>query len=491
MNRTLLSLLCIVVVSPFARADNAAVADDPKAIAEKCAAYMDARMKISKFSGSLIVARNGEPLFEGGYGLANVEHNVPNTPKTKFRLASVSKQFVATGIMILEHEGKLKVEDTLQKHLSDCPKAWADVTIHQLLSHTSGVPENLRPALFQGKWPVPVSTSHVYDVVKDKPLDFKPGEKWSYSNTGYDLLGLIIEKITGKSYGDFLKERIFDPLHMYDTGVDSRPLVLKNRAYNYGLQRGEYIIAQYIDMSEVYAAGSLYSTVEDLLKWDNALFTEKLLPKKSWERMWTPVKNDYGYGWAISSRFGKKVITHNGGLPGCTTTVERYPESKLFIAVLCNLEGSPMRRVCTDMSAIALGEPYDLPVEHKEIKADPKTFDAYLGEFELKPKLILTISKTGDSLCGQATSQVKFQLYPEAEARFFARIDEIVITFVKDDKGQVNEMIYRQNGRDIKAKRVVKAPEKKEEKKEEKKQDKKEDKKEQKKEEKKQEKDKA
>src|SRR6516225_4345785 len=209
MSRFVLISISVVALCSIARADNAVAAkEDPKAIAEKCAAYMDARMKISKFSGSVLVARNGEVLFEHGYGLANVEHNAPNTPKTKFRLASVSKQFVATGIMILEHEGKLKVEDALQKHLPDCPKAWADVTLVQLLSHTSGVPENLRPALFQGKWPMPVGANHVYDVVKEKPLDFKPGEKWSYSNTGYDLLGLIIEKITGKQYGDFLKERI-------------------------------------------------------------------------------------------------------------------------------------------------------------------------------------------------------------------------------------------------------------------------------------------
>jgi D-alanyl-D-alanine carboxypeptidase len=471
MKRFLVSLLCIVLFSSIARADNAVAAkDDSKAIAEKCASYMDARMKISKFSGSIIVARNGEVLFERGYGLANVEHTVPNLPKTKFRLASVSKQFVATGIMILEHEGKLKVDDKLEKHLPDCPKAWAEVTLAQLMSHTSGVPENLRPALFQGKWPLPVGSSHVYDVVKDKPLDFKSGEKWSYSNTGYDLLGLIIEKINGKPYGDFLKERIFDPLGMHDTGVDSRPLVLKDRAYNYGLQKGEYVIAQYIDMSAVYAAGSIYSTVEDLLKWDNALYTEKILPQESFKRMWTPVKSNYGFGWTITQRWGKKVITHNGGLPGCTTTIEHHPETKLFMAVLCNLEGSPMQRVCTDLSAIALGEPYDVPVEHQEIKADSKTFDAYLGEYELRPKFILTISKSGDSLYAQATGQARFQLYPEAEGRFFAKVDEIVITFVKDDKDQVTEMNYHQNGRDTKAKRVLKqAAEKKEEKKENKK----------------------
>jgi CubicO group peptidase (beta-lactamase class C family) len=458
------------------RADNVVAVPDSKTVAEKCAAYMDAQMKISKFSGSVLVARDGQALFTHGYGFANFEHEVPNLPKTKFRLASVSKQFIATGIMILENDGKLKVEDTLQKHLPDCPKAWAEVTIHQLLSHTSGVPENLQLALFQGKWPQYVNPDYVLDIVKDKPLDFKPGEKWKYSNTGYVLLGKIIEKISGKPYGEFLKEKIFVPLEMTNTGVDERKLVLKDRAYNYGLQKGEPVLATYIDLSQVHAAGSLYSTVEDLLKWDNGLASGKILPQKSLDRMFTAVKNGYGYGWLVGSRDGgKKFMAHNGGLPGCTTTVERYPEAKLYVTVLCNLEGSPMGRVSSSLVAIAMGEPYDLPVEHKEIKVEPKTLDALVGDYELRPGFVLTISKSGDSLYGQATGQGKWPLFPEGELKFFARVDEIVINFVKNDKGVVTEMLYHQNGKDTKAKRLEKKEVKKEEKTEEKKDEKKEE----------------
>src|SRR5262245_37789606 len=187
MKKLLLCLLAIPLIALPVRADNATA----QTAAEKAASYMDARLKVSKFSGTVLIAKNGQPLFARGYGLANVEHDVPNTVKTKFRLASVSKQFVATGIMILEHDGKLKIEDPLKKHLPDCPKAWTDVTLHQLMSHTSGVPENLRIALFKGMWPQPVDLDHILDVVKEKPLDFKSGEKWSYSNTGYVLLGLV------------------------------------------------------------------------------------------------------------------------------------------------------------------------------------------------------------------------------------------------------------------------------------------------------------
>jgi len=448
-----------------------------KPLAAKADEYMQARLKVSKFSGSLLVAQGGQTLFEHGYGLASIEYDVPNTPKTKFRLASVSKQFTATGIMLLEAEGKLKVDAPLKTYLPDCPKAWCDVTIHQLLSHTSGVPENLRPALFKGLWPQVVDLDHLLDIVKDRPLDFKPGEKWSYSNTGYVLLGMVIEKTSGKPYGDFLKERIFEPLDMKDTGVDNRRLVLKNRAMGYGIYRSQTVPAQYIEMSQVYSAGSLYSTVEDLLKWDTALYSEKILPQKALERMWTPVKDDYGYGWAIVKPAGRKLITHNGGLPGFTTTVMRYPERKVYVTVLCNMEGSAMAQIARDLAAMALGDPYDIPVKREEAMVDPKTFDAYVGEFEIKGKGILTISKSDGRLYAQRKGQGRIQVIPESETKFFARETEATFAFVKDDKGQANELIIHQNGRDDSGKRVVKPPEKKDDKKADKKDEKKDEKK--------------
>ncbi len=468
MNKLVFTLILVFPLT--ARADNATALT----VADKAAGYMDARLKVSKFSGTVLVAKDGQVLFAKGYGFANIEHEVPNTVKTKFRLASVSKQFVATGIMILEGEGKLEVDDPLKRHLPDCPKAWADLTIHQLLSHTSGVPENLRVALFKGQWPQPIDLDSILSVVKDRPLDFKPGEKFSYSNTGYVLLGLVIEKLSGQGYGEFLRDRIFKPLGMNDTGVDNRKLVLKNRANNYGISKGEFVQAQYIDLSQVYAAGSLYSTVEDLLKWDSALYTDKILPQESLEKMWTPVEDNYGYGWLSVKRNDRKLITHSGGLPGCNTMVEHYPESKVFVTVLCNLEGSPVGRVGRDLAAIALGDPYDVPFERKEIKLDPKQLDALVGEYELKPKQILTVTKRDDGLYAQLTGQGRFRLLPESETKFFARVEEATVTFTKDDKGVVTELVLHQNGRDQKAKRLPpKPPEKKEEKKEEKKDEKK------------------
>src|SRR5262249_15916503 len=153
----------------------------------------------------------------------------------------------------------------------------------------------------------------------------------------------------------------------------------------YGMAKGEYIHAQYIDLSQVFSAGSMYSTVEDMLKWDSALYTEKLLPQKSFARMWTPVKNDYGYGWLSMKMMSHKLIVHDGGLPGVVTTAMRFPDEKVFVCVLCNLAGSVAAKASRDLAAIVLGEPYDVPVDRKEAKIDSKVFDALVGDYELRP----------------------------------------------------------------------------------------------------------
>jgi CubicO group peptidase (beta-lactamase class C family) len=454
MNRTLFALLSGLVLVLPAPADNLAVVKD-KDIAARCDEYMQARIKYGKFNGSVLLARDGKMLYEKGFGFADAENDVPNTPQTKFRLASVSKQFTATAIMILEHEGKLKVEDPISKYVPDVPEAWGQVTLHQLMSHTGGVPENLRIALFKGLWPQPIDRDHLFDHIKKLPLDFKPGEKWSYSNTGYALLGLVIDKVSGMPYGDFLKQRIFDPLEMNDTGVDNRRLVLKHRAHGYGMSNDKLVQALYIDLAQVYSAGSLYSTVEDLLKWDNGLTAGKILPPESLKRMWTPVKDNYGYGWLIVDK-PRTIMTHDGGLPGFITTVARFPNEKVYVTVLCNLEGSAVPRVARDLVRIAMNEPYDVPVLRHEARVDPKSLDALVGEYQFDGKRKLSVSRKADELYAQLTGQGRFRILPESELKYFARAEELTIAFTRDEKGAVTGLTLHQNGRDTQAKRLPK-----------------------------------
>ena len=197
-------------------------------IPDRLSAYMDAAAKAEKFNGSVLVAKDGEILFAKGYGLANAEHQVPNTPETKFRLGSITKQFTAMAILILQEQSKLKVEDPIGKYLADAPKAWEGVTIHHLLTHTSGVPSYTDDPSYGKKMTQPETVKSMIARFKDKPLEFEPGEKFHYSNSGYFLLGAIIEKVSGKSYEAFLKEAIFDPLGMTDTGYDQHATVLPN-----------------------------------------------------------------------------------------------------------------------------------------------------------------------------------------------------------------------------------------------------------------------
>jgi CubicO group peptidase (beta-lactamase class C family) len=426
-------------------------ADD---LTSKFEQYMDASVAQSHFSGSVIVTKEGKTLFARGYGLANAEHQVPNTPTTKFRLGSITKQFTATAILILQERGKLSVDDPISKHLTDAPKAWEPVTIHHLLTHTSGIHSYTSMPDYGKKMSHPETVKSMIERFKDLPVDFKPGEKFEYSNSGYFLLGAIIEKASGKSYEAFLKEAIFDPLGMKDTGYDHFATVLPHRASGYERKDGGLVNAGYLDMGQPYAAGSLYSTVEDLAKWDRALHDGKPLSKASMEKMFTPVKNDYAYGWTVATRSGRKEIGHGGGINGFQTQIDRYPDQDVCVVVLCNVVPGSPGKVAHDLAAIVLGEPYKLPAEHKVAKVAPEVFDAYVGRYEIRPGFILTVTRDGDRLMGEPTGQPKHELFPESETEFFLKVVDAQLTFVKDDKGKVTHAVLHQAGRDSKAKRL-------------------------------------
>ena len=420
----------------------------------KFEAYMNACVKVDHFSGSVLVSKDGETVFAEGYGFANAEHQVPNTTKTKFRLGSITKQFTAMAILILQEGGKLKLEDPVGKYIDDAPKAWEGVTIHHLLTHTGGVPSYTDASDYMKKMMMPETVKSMIGRFRDKPLDFNPGEKFHYSNSGYFLLGAVIEKLAGKSYEKFLKEAIFDPLGMKDTGYDHPTTLLPDRASGYTQVGNGLVNAQYLDMSQPYAAGSLYSTVEDLARWDRALVEGKLISKESYAKMYTPAKNHYAYGWMVTTVKGRKEIEHGGGINGFVTEILRYPDQKLCVVVLCNVLPMNPGRVARELAAIALGEPYEMPKTRKVAKVDPKIYDSYAGRYELEPKVIATITREGDRLMIAVTDQPKFEAFPESDSVFFLKVVDATITFVKDSKGKVDHLVIKQGGRDNKAKRL-------------------------------------
>jgi CubicO group peptidase (beta-lactamase class C family) len=443
--RRTLALALFLSLPPSARNDE---------IPDRLSAYMDAAAKIEKFNGSVLVAKGDRILLARGYGLANAEYDIPNTPDTKFRLGSITKQFTATAILILQDQGKLKVEDLISKYLSDAPKAWEKVTIHHLLTHTSGIPSYTDDPSYGKSMTKPETVDSMIARFKDKPLDFEPGSKFHYDNSGYFLLGAIIDKVSGKTYEAFLKAAIFQPLGMTNTGYDRHATVLHKRASGYERRGDGLVNAPYLDMNQPYAAGSLYSTVGDLYKWDRALKAGKLVSKSAMAAMFKPFKDNYAYGWAIGDRKGHKQIGHGGGINGFATDFERYPNEDVCVAVLCNVLPSNPGKVARDLAGIVFGESVCPPKSRVVAKVDPKLYDQYVGKYQLAPKFALTVTRDGDRLITQATGQGKVEIFPESETEFFLKVIDAQITFVKK-AGKVSHLILHQNGRDMEAKRVV------------------------------------
>ena len=309
-------------------------------------------VKDHKYMGPVLVARDREILLNKGYGSANLEWEIPNTPNTKFRLGSVTKQFTAACILLLEDRGKLKTSDPVKKYMPDAPAAWDKITLFHVLTHTSGIPDFTSFPEYRKLEPFATTPAEVVAHFRDKPLDFQPGDKWSYSNSGYLLLGYLIEKITGGTYEKFVRENIFAPLGMKDTGLDSNAAILARRASGYTpTKTGVIENTGFIHMSIPHAAGALYSTTEDLLKWQQGLFGGKVLTAGSLAKMITPFKNNYAFGLFVQAKDGRKVIEHGGGIEGFNTSLSYWPEDKLTVIVLANLNGRAPGEIAGKLAA--------------------------------------------------------------------------------------------------------------------------------------------
>lgn len=428
----------------------------------KIGAYLAACVEAEQFNGSVLVARKDEQLVCRGFGFANFEHQALNSPETKFRLGSVTKQFTAMAVMVLAEQGKPSVDDPVGKHVEQAPEAWKEVTIHHLLSHTSGIANFTSFPDYLATMRLPSTPDQTIARFRDKPLEFAPGEKFAYSNSGYILLGTIIEKVSGQSYEAFLREAIFQPLEMLATGYDHQEEILEHRAAGYR-RDAKLSNAPFIDMSIPYAAGGLYSTVGDLWRWDQALSAGKLLSQKGMEAMFTPAKGDYAYGWNIHKRSGQVVVSHGGGINGFATSIVRIPDLQVCVAVLSNVESSASGRMAHDLASIVLGEPYQSPKVRRVAQVDPKIYDELVGRYELAPTFILTVTRQGDRLLTQATGQSQVEVFPESESDFFLRVVDAQITFVRDKEGEITHLILHQGGRDMVAKRLAadRQPEKK------------------------------
>jgi CubicO group peptidase (beta-lactamase class C family) len=405
-----------------------------------------------KFMGSVLVARGDEVLFSKGYGSANLEWNVPNSPTTKFRLGSITKQFTAASILLLEERGKLKTDDLVKVYMSDAPAAWDKITIFNLLTHTSGIANFTSFPDYQATEALPTTPAKLVARFRDKPLDFQPGEKWSYSNSGYALLGYVIEKASGETYEKFVQENIFTPLGMKDSGYDSNSAIIPRRASGYAPGPKGPQNAAFVNMTVPFAAGALYSTTEDLLRWEQGLFGGKLLSAASLAKMTTPFKDDYAFGVGVSTSGGRKSISHGGGINGFNTFLAYYPDDKLTVIALANLNGGAPQEIATKLAAIARGEKVSLPSERKEITLAPEILKQYVGTYQMAPKMNMMITVDGDKMFTQLSGQGKLPLFPESETKFFLKVVDAQVEFGKDERGPY--AVMHQGGRDTKAPRI-------------------------------------
>lgn len=439
----------------------AAQSADSAAVRERLDAVAKSYTTGNAFMGAVLVVDGDRTLLDKGYGKANVEWNIPDAPDVKFRLGSLTKQFTATLVLLLQQDGKLNIADPVSKYLPDAPKAWEKITLANLLGHTSGIP-NFTSGKEFGPWSMNARTpEEELAFFRDMPLDFEPGSKFSYSNSNFEVLGVVIEKLSGKKYGDLLRERIFEPLGMKDTGLDSDELVLPKRAQGYLLTKDGLVVARSESMSVPWAAGSIYSTTGDLLRWERGLFGGKILNPASLKAMTTAGKGDYGLGVGVAQTDGVRTVLHGGGIEGFNTQLTYVPERKIAVVVLSNVSGLAPNNMAQQLLKVALGKAVVLQSERKSVpiaiaKAE---LEKFAGVYDLAPTFALTMAVSGDSLTAQGPGQPALPLIyvgvVEGHPHFVAAKVDAEVEFLMDAKGTVTSLIWHQSGDHLGKKRGV------------------------------------
>jgi CubicO group peptidase (beta-lactamase class C family) len=516
---------------------------------------LSAKFKTGETGCAALVAIKGQIVYKKAFGMANLELNVPMQPDMVFRVGSITKQFTAIAILQLMEQGKLALQDDITKFIPDYPTQAYKITIEHLLTHTSGIKSYTGVPEFQKYIKEDLKPAESIDKFKNLPMEFAPGTKWNYNNSGFFLLGYIIEKASGKTYQEYIDENLFKPAGMNNSLYGSDKKILMNRAYGYESDGDTTVNADYLSMLLPYSAGSIMSTVEDLYKWNRALLSYKLVKKETLEKAFNEYKlsdgkgTHYGYGWFLLQLQGSPTIEHGGAINGFLANAIYLPQEDVFVAVFSNNGGKSPEFVSMKMAAIAIGKPLSfteipltgdalgeytgvyedengtqrmitregdklysqrsggskyqiksyekdkfffddsfttltfnrneagnikeavtddrgtrttwtrttkpLPV-HNEIKLSPEILSRYVGEFELTPGFVLTITVEGDRIFTQATGQNKVEIYAESETRFFLKVVDAQLDFVIDESGKCNKVILHQGGRDIEGKRVSK-----------------------------------
>ncbi|MCI0513617.1 serine hydrolase [candidate division KSB1 bacterium] len=441
----------------------------PMPTREKMADHLFQRAIKKDYPGaSVLVARDGNILYERGWGLANIKKQIPITPQTTFRIGSITKQFTAAAILRLQEQGRISVNDPLSKYLPDFPEAQT-VTIRHLLQHTSGIQSYTSVPDFLKDVSKPIRPEDLVQKISKLGSIFKPGENWSYNNSGFFLLGYLVEKLSGLSYQKFLQQEFFTPLAMNQTGVYTKGLALPAEAIGYTYESDKVKLAMDWDMSHAGGAGNLYSNVDDLYRWNEAIFNGKVLSDSSFRMAMTPAKLNngeianamgasYGFGWGLADFRGCKSVEHGGGLHGFNAQLSRLPEKKVTVIVLSNcLNNLPQLNPGTlarDLLEVFLWEELATKAANVVVQLSPAQLKAFVGRYDYGQSGILEVTQTDNRLFAQLTGQPRFEIFPRSENEFFWKVVEASVEFIKDAQGQVTHAMHQQGGGTLKALRL-------------------------------------
>ena len=393
--------------------------------------------------GTALVSKKGEIIYHKAFGMANVELNVPMKVDHVFRIGSVTKQFTAVAILQLMEAGKLSLTDEITKFIPDYPTHGHHITVEHLLTHTSGIKSYTGMEAFDTKSKLDMEPEELIDFFKNQPMDFAPGENYRYNNSGFFLLGYIIEKVSGMSYPEYVEENLFKKLGMKNSYFGDNNRIIPNRATGYARQDGKLVNSDYLSMKLPYAAGSLRSTVEDLLIWNKAIFSYQVVSKESLKKAWTSyILNNgkptgYGYGWSLGNIQGSPVIEHGGGINGFLSYAMYLPEEEVFVAVLSNCMCAYPGEQAAEMAAMAINKPY----KWEKISLAEKKLKAYEGVYESTHFGDRKIMMQDGILYSRRGMDNKYEIIPFEKDKFFIEDAKTTLEFIRDKKDNITKVV--------------------------------------------------
>lgn len=436
--------ILIIVLSLLANLALAQQKDDKQLFA-KFDKILSEQYKPNETGATALVARNGQIIYKKTFGMANLEYNIPMQVDNIFRIGSITKQFTAVAILQLMEQGKLNLQDDITKFIPDYPTNGHKITIEHLLTHTSGIQSYTDMKGFEEKMLLDLEPIELINVFKNQPMEFAPGTKWNYNNSGYFLLGYIIEKISGKTYPQYVEENFFKPFGMTNSLYGSDSKIIKNRASAYSKDSTGFINSQAMSMTLPYAAGSIQSTVEDLFKWHQAIHSYKIVKKESLDKAFTNYKlndgteTDYGYGWFLSNIQESPTIEHGGGINGFLTQSIYLPKEDVFVAVFSNCDCNSPNEVATKIAALTIGKPY----EYKEIPVEKPLLQEYVGVYEHAKGEQRFITLTENQLYSQRNGGTRFKVKAYQKDKFFFESMMTTIEFLRNIKGEIVELTVK------------------------------------------------